>query len=227
MNNNNKRILCYNYVKGNKINPCSYGTKCMYAHNLSEQKVDSIRSKAYSILNCDSDLSKINLIKDKRLFNTFTQLTKICYNCSKNNCHGGYNCRNGSISQIYKICNDDLLYGNCRRIKCNGIHLTSRGLVPYYTQIKNNMVNNKQNITNTKADIICREVLKYKRPLYQPQQFNNMHSVENLLLKSYNHINKDSCSSNCSSEEDSETINNMRRELDNNSHDSFEDCIFH
>ncbi len=133
--NKTKRILCFNAIKGRV---CNYGPKCMYAHNLSEQKIDPIRHKVYTILKNDNDLSNINLIKDRKLFTTFVQLTKICYHCSKNECHGGYNCRNGTVNQKYKICYDDLMYGNCRRLNCNGLHLSTRGLVPYYIQMNNN-----------------------------------------------------------------------------------------
>lgn len=141
--NKTKRILCFNAIKG-RI--CNYGSKCMYAHNLSEQKVDPIRHKVYTILKNDNSLKNINLIKDRKLFTTFVQLTKVCYHCSKNECHGGYNCRNGTVNPKYKICYDDLMYGNCRRLKCHGLHLSTRGLVPYYTQMNMKKDNNPSHI---------------------------------------------------------------------------------
>jgi len=136
--NKTKRILCFNAIKGRV---CNYGSKCMYAHSLAEQKIDPIRHKVYTILKNDNNLKNINLVKDRKLFTTFAQLTKICYHCSKNECHGGYNCRNGAINQKYKICHDDLMYGNCRRPRCHGLHLTTRGLVPYYIQMNNKKYN--------------------------------------------------------------------------------------
>lgn len=135
MNGNSKRILCYNYIKNKK---CNYGVKCKYAHNLSEQKIDPIRHKVYVMLKNNNNLRKINLTKDKKLFNTMNELTRICYQCIKNKCHGGLNCRNGAININYRICKNDLLYGNCKRLNCKSIHLTDRKLIPYYSQIRYN-----------------------------------------------------------------------------------------
>lgn len=139
VNNNTKKILCYNIISGNK---CNYGNKCLYAHSLSEQNIDPIRVQAYDILRSNNDLVDINLIENTALYDTLCQLTKVCSSCEKQTCSGGYNCRNGCISKSFKICYDDLVYGNCKYTKCNFIHLTSRNLVPYLKQ-KNKLKNEK------------------------------------------------------------------------------------
>jgi hypothetical protein len=155
--NKTKRILCYNIIKGKE---CQYGDKCLYAHSLEKQKIDPIRKKIYTILKGDNNLKNINLIKDKALFQTMTQLTKVCFHCSKNNCHGGYNCRNGSINPKYKICYDDVMYGNCKNKKCFSIHLTNRGMMPYYTQMeyKKKMIEITKNNSSDSSDNYDNEV---------------------------------------------------------------------
>jgi hypothetical protein len=129
---------------------CDYKNKCMYAHNLSDQKIDPLRHKVYTIIKSDNDLKNINLISDKLLFETFLQLTKVCNSCMKSLCPGGYNCRNGVLNIKYKICYDDFMYGQCRKFKCNSVHLTTRNLIPYYTQksktLNINSVKNNKNI---------------------------------------------------------------------------------
>lgn len=128
---NCKRILCYNVINKKE---CTYGNKCMYAHSLSEQKIDTMRHKVYTILKNNNNLKDIDLINDKRLFKTFLELTKLCTSCVKKMCPGGYNCRNGAIHINFRICYDDMIYGYCRRTNCTSIHLTERGLIPYNQQ---------------------------------------------------------------------------------------------
>lgn len=136
-----KRIMCYNKLN-NKV--CNYGNKCMYAHGTDEQRIDPIRHKVYTMLKNDNSMDSINLVSDKKLYNTLVHLTKVCKVCSKGICPGGYNCRNGATNLKYKVCYDDLSYGNCNNQKCNALHLTNRGLTPYYLQMSNKM--NKTNI---------------------------------------------------------------------------------
>lgn len=126
-----KKILCFNVTNGKQ---CTYGSKCMYAHSLNEQKIEPMRHKVYTILRNNNDLSKLNLINDSKLFNTMLQLTKVCMMCVKKICPGGYNCRNGAISTKFRICYDDLVYGNCKRQNCYCIHLTARHIIPYMIQ---------------------------------------------------------------------------------------------
>jgi hypothetical protein len=127
MDNNKKRVLCKPMLNDKK---CDYGNKCVYAHNLNDQKIDTMRHKAYTIIKSTQDLSTINLVNDNELFEHLNMLTKVCYLCSKNICPGGYNCRYGAINNKLRICYDDLMYGNCRRTNCMSVHLTKRGLVP-------------------------------------------------------------------------------------------------
>ena len=143
---NSKKVLCFN-VLANKV--CNYGSKCMYAHNLNEQKIEPMRHKIYTILKSSNDLSNIDLINDNKLYSGLLQMTKVCSFCMKKICPGGYNCRNGSINIKYKICFDDLQNGNCIKTNCMSVHLTSRGLVPYFVQ-KNKLFKLKNQIAEEK-----------------------------------------------------------------------------
>jgi hypothetical protein len=123
----------------------------MYAHSLNEQKIEPIRHKVYTILRNDNDIKGLDLMNDDRLFNTLIELTKVCSYCLKKKCPGGYNCRNGAINMKYKICYDDLIYGNCMRYNCMSIHLTERGLVPYVVQ-KDKIEKSTPEKNNTTSD---------------------------------------------------------------------------
>lgn len=125
----NKRILCYNMLHRGH---CDYNNKCNFAHSLDDQKIDPPRKRIYDIMGL-SDLSKIDIVGDKTLFDSLMCLTKICQKCNEERCTGGYNCRNGSISDKYRICCRDLIDGDCKR-NCTGIHLTNKGLIPYVQQ---------------------------------------------------------------------------------------------
>jgi len=142
-----KKILCYNILNNKK---CNYGNKCLYAHGLAEQKIEPLRHKVYTIIKNTDNLNNINLINDNNLFDTILQLTKVCTMCNKNICSGGYNCKNGAISNKYKICYDDLIFGNCKRVTCGSVHLTKKGLIPYNVQkFKNTKkIQNKVNMNN-------------------------------------------------------------------------------
>lgn len=150
---NSKKILCYN-ILNNK--PCNYGPKCMYAHDLADQKIEPYRDRAYKILQDKPNISDLDLISDHTLFDTFLQLTRVCGLCNKNNCPGGYNCRNGAISEKYHICYDDLIYGSCKKKPCELIHLTDLGLIPYTKQQNNsNYPNFKyKNLSNIKGELL-------------------------------------------------------------------------
>jgi hypothetical protein len=195
--NNTKKILCYNIICGKK---CNYGNKCLYAHNLNEQNVDSLRETAYNILKNDKqNLSDINLIENNKLYETLCHLTKVCTLCEKKTCSGGYNCRNGAISKEFKICYDDLVYGNCKYTKCNYIHLTERGLVPYLKQknkIRNEKIMKKGFIRTDKTNetIINKNLLDY---LFMNKKNNDSddsygdENVEDII----NYLNNDNDSS--------------------------------
>lgn len=152
---NLKKILCINIVNNNK---CIYKNKCMFAHSLDEQKKEPIRQYIYDIIFVYDDLSNINILKNKILFNELVILTKKCFNCVNNKCTGGYNCKFGSCIPNYTICYNDLLYGKCLNQiyeyeinniiikKCNcGIHLTEKNLIPHNQRLMNDVVSIEKN----------------------------------------------------------------------------------
>jgi hypothetical protein len=152
--NNFKKLLCYNIVNNND---CIYKNKCMFAHELAEQKKDILRDYIYKIILIHDDLCNINIFENKSLMNELLIYTKECKNCINNKCPGGYNCKFGACTKELKICYNDLLYGKCfyslkneinkygkTYKRClNGIHLTEKNLVPY-----NQRLNVDFNITN-------------------------------------------------------------------------------
>lgn len=140
--NNIKKMLCFNML--NKKG-CNYGNKCMYAHNLEEQKKEPLREVAYDIILNKNDLSNIDLLTDRDLYHSLIQLTRTCMYCNKGVCTGGYNCKYGVIKSSYQICYDDLLDGKCQRSSCPYVHLTRRGLVPYSKQKLNKKLENDTN----------------------------------------------------------------------------------
>ncbi|AYV75841.1 MAG: hypothetical protein Terrestrivirus3_110 [Terrestrivirus sp.] len=120
-----KKIMCNNVLIYGK---CSYGDKCLYAHNLDEQNVDYNRRLAYNILmNKNIDVDDV---LDDEMYKTFLQLTKVCDVCAKNKCPGGYNCKFGVFDKRYQVCFEDLKDGICYNISCNKIHLTNKGIKP-------------------------------------------------------------------------------------------------
>lgn len=138
---NLKTVLCNNIIKGET---CIYGVNCDYAHSLSEQHIDKVRHTIYTIIKNNTTLENINLLEDNKLFRGLIVMTKICSFCVRKKCLGGYNCRNGAINVESRICYDDLMNGQCRRPGCVSIHLTKRGLIPYYQQQINKLNNYAQ-----------------------------------------------------------------------------------
>ncbi len=125
---NKKKLLCNNVIT---TGSCCYENKCMYAHSLSEQQIDSNRKLAYDILFSTSDLSNINFKENVALYRSLRDLTKIC---DKEHCTGGYNCKHGVCgNKKYCVCVKDLDYGDCINQNCEFIHLTLRGLEPFYS----------------------------------------------------------------------------------------------
>ena len=127
-NRNVKKTLCHNIITTGK---CCYEDKCLYAHALSEQIIEDNRKGGYSILTSDTQLDKLDLHKNINLYKSLLSLTKLCEQCQKNNCTGGYNCRWGACNKKYQVCLQDLNYGNCNQ-SCECVHLTKRKLIPYY-----------------------------------------------------------------------------------------------
>jgi hypothetical protein len=127
-NKNLKKMLCHNMIMTGE---CRYRDKCLYAHNLSEQNMDVGRKIAYDILSNNNNLSHINLQKNHTIYRSLFELTKMCEQCDKHKCTGGYNCKFGACSKKYHICLRDLNYGDCPH-KCGCVHLSTRGLVHFY-----------------------------------------------------------------------------------------------
>jgi len=125
-NRNFKKILCNNMIESGS---CPYGTKCVYAHNLSEQNIDTNRKDAYNILT-STDRITVDLQRDLYLYRSLLGLTNMCEKCSKNMCTGGYNCKFGACAKKYHVCIKDLQTGDCIE-NCGCVHLTDRGLKPF------------------------------------------------------------------------------------------------
>lgn len=142
--NNIKKILCNNILE---FGECHYGDKCMYAHSLLEQNIDPMRKKAYDII---FDNENISYKPDKELGRTLLQLTKVCEDCNKKKCSGGYNCKYGVFDKKYQVCADDLRYGICYNATCNNIHLTNKGLIPLNSNNKNETIQVIKYIDKTK-----------------------------------------------------------------------------
>lgn len=129
--NNHKKILCNNILLGI---PCTYGAKCLYAHDVEEQNIEPIRKKAYDIIkNKCENINDIDLtsFEEQELYKNLLVLTKVCEACLNNKCAGGYNCKHGTFTHKYKVCYYDLIYGNCENKECKYIHLTNFGLNSY------------------------------------------------------------------------------------------------
>ncbi len=151
MEPNFKKLLCYKIINSNE---CSYKNKCMFAHNIEEQKKDDKRELIYNLINKYDNISYINLYEDKELMNDLIIYTKECKSCILNKCPGGYNCKFGACTKDLVICYNDLCYGKCTNPlralnngnngikihRCiNGIHLTEKKLLPYSQRITNNI----------------------------------------------------------------------------------------
>jgi hypothetical protein len=150
---NIKKLLCYNIVNNSK---CVYKGKCMFAHNIEEQKKEPLREYIYQMINSTDDLSNIDIYEDKLLFNELSILTKDCKNCLNKKCPGGYNCKFGCCSKDFKICYNDLMYGKCYNSlvideigtkRClHGVHLTEKNLISYYQRIPLDLYSSDFNI---------------------------------------------------------------------------------
>ena len=160
-NNNIKKLLCYNIVNGSK---CLYKDKCVFAHSLEEQKKETIRSYIIELIHDTEDLSDINLLENKILFDELIIFTKECKHCINKKCPGGFNCRHGVCLKANKICYNDLMYGKCYNIikedkdnntcKCiHGMHLTEKGLIPYHQRLIVDINYQNYNIQNSNINL--------------------------------------------------------------------------
>jgi hypothetical protein len=178
---NTKKILCNNILT---MGECHYGNKCMYAHSLDEQNIEPIRKKAYDILN---DKGIINYRPDRELGKIFLQMTKVCEDCAKHKCPGGYNCKYGVCDKKYQICADDLRYGKCYNVECDNIHLTNKGLIPL------NNTANKKDLQLSKSRSYIKNINIPNGILLSDDFFEKLHNEKNISEsdsdESYERIN--------------------------------------
>ncbi|ARF09867.1 hypothetical protein Indivirus_4_39 [Indivirus ILV1] len=246
---NNKKILCFNMLNYGK---CNYGNKCDYAHSLSDQKIEPLRYKAYSIIKATENLKNIDLIEDKKLYEALLQLTKMCSLCNKNLCPGGYNCRNGAINVKSKICYDDFMFGNCKRTNCLAVHLTKRGFVPYITQRDGNKQNHQLifvpqspqqsqqseqvSLTSQKVQVklnnsildkynYVNKIQNNKKLIEELNDIEGVLLTEKFLLARYNKSNNEETDSDTDDNEKVESIINYLND-ENDSESSTDESIF-
>lgn len=120
-----KKLMCKNILTSGK---CSYESKCLYAHTLNEQNMDTKRKLAYDIIMGRISYINNDMKIDDEIYKIFIQLCKICDMCVKNKCPGGFNCKHGVFDKQYQVCVDDLRDGVCYNISCSKIHLTNKGI---------------------------------------------------------------------------------------------------
>lgn len=218
---NLKRILCYNILT---IGGCNYGNKCVYAHSLDEQNIDSPRKKIYELILGKEDLSHINLLENKDLYKNLIQLTKICAFCLKGTCPGGHNCKFGVHSEIYQICYDDLTSGECsKRDLCKSIHLSKRGLVPFNKQKIEKYKEEKQN-KKTYSDMVKSRGDKPDVQIVKP--IKNIKPVGTLLTDDFfSHFDKKKVSDS-DSEESPKSVDRIFKYLNDESEDTEDESIF-
>jgi hypothetical protein len=167
---NVRRMLCQNVIKDGS---CSYGNKCMYAHTLDEQNIDPPRKQVWNILLSTNSLESIDLQKNYQLYQCLEQLTKLCKQCDKNECIGGYNCDHGVFSEKYQVCQRDLDYGDCKDDTCRLVHLTSRGMKPWFNRtVKTTPFAALSSITSLSA-LQLQIMPKIKGTLLNKNFFNN------------------------------------------------------
>ena len=250
-NENSKKILCFNMLN---LKKCNYGNKCMYAHNLNEQKIESIRHKVYTIIKSADNLNNIDLLNDSKLYEAMLQLTKVCSLCSKGLCPGGYNCRNGSVNIKSRICYEDLVYGNCKKYNCQSVHLTEKGLISYNKQKykdkyqdtdsdlsfdeynNDNNENETEEINNDEIDSNKKsKFYKYTKKNINLNDKNNkikkeLDNIKGILLTDkfiLTHFGKPINNENISSDSDNEEdIEKMIKYLNDNNNESDDESIF-
>lgn len=233
---NLKKILCFNMINNGY---CNYGTKCLYAHDLSEQKIEPDRLSVYTLIKGTNDLNNINLLTDEKLYNNLLQLTKICVSCFRNLCPGGYNCRNGTIHPKYRVCYDDLVYGNCKKPSCSSIHLTNRGLICYNQQKKNKrdseFFGRQSDINKDNKIIEITDNSELKQKNYNKHKKHDIHilkrnlnNVQGVLLDEkfiLTHFGRNINNNTTSDSDDDEEIKKMKEYINNDS-ESADESIF-
>lgn len=206
-----KRVLCFNILNRGL---CSYGDKCVYAHHLKEQTVDSPRKEAYDIINSDTDLSNLNLTNNKQLYYTLRQLTNLCPPCAKGYCPGGYNCKYGAFCKQSQICRRDFLDGNCHEV-CDMVHLTNRGFIPYHAQINSQRVLTYADKVRSSSSKVMRRIpilkpmakehfIKSKRVFHPPVK--GIHLTDNYFRKNPQRLTEDTDSDISMSDDEIEKV---------------------
>lgn len=217
-----KKMLCNNVLT---CGECHYGDKCMYAHNLSEQNVDSFRKKAYDII---SGKEKISYKPDKELTKALLQLSKVCEDCIKNKCPGGYNCKYGALDKKFQVCADDLRYGICYNTTCNCVHLTNKGLIPLNSSNTKNQplrvisVNDKPKNTNIPTGTILSDDFFVKLSS-AGSEHDNKSNKSNKIKQKNDSDNKLHIDDDDDDDETAETMERIKEYLDHNS-DSDKSC---
>jgi hypothetical protein len=227
LNDNIKKLLCYNIVNNSK---CVYKGKCMFAHNLQEQKKEPIREFIHNMIYMWDDLSNIDIHDDKELFEELSIYTKECKNCIIKKCPGGYNCKFGVCIKDIKICYGDLMYGKCYNLlkeetvnnksikRCiHGVHLTEKFMIPYYQRVpldiypenidlyKNNIINyNYKN--NTISLLLNDNTIGLVKDLIS----NKLNKIE--LIKNFNNL-KNNINKNENNIFNNDEINEIENEI--------------
>lgn len=183
---NHKRILCQNVLISKK---CNYGDKCIYAHSLSEQKIDPMRKQAYNLFD-QEDLSTIDLSNDKKLYDALVQISKLCVHCKNMECQGGYNCREGSYSVDFVVCYDDITFGICKKLDCKKTHFSQRGLQPF-RKPKKMFFNKKVFNDDSKSDYELSYNDSFPKTLFDDNKDINLKSIwgPSLELNKENKVN--------------------------------------
>lgn len=127
-----KHMLCKSTISGST---CQYGSKCLYAHSLSEQKLDGVRDRALKLIRGEIDGKTINIFQERDLYKALLTLCEMCSKCKEGRCTGGYNCREGACDKSLVVCSANLNKGHCNNPNCDKVHLTEKGLKPYFDYI--------------------------------------------------------------------------------------------
>lgn len=217
--NNVKRILCYSIFNNTA---CPYGKHCMYSHSIKTQKKDSLRERAYDIIEGNMKLDNIGLIDDTQLYETLLELTKTCVQCSKKKCPGGYNCKFGVFDEKLQLCRKDIENGNCAN-KCPYIHLTKRGLIPYNIQ-KHHKENENNPLKDNVWGNVPSSVYTNNKSIFI-KKTQNVNDIEGILLSSQYFEEYDSNSS-VNSETDADITNTINYLNSDHSYKSDSSSIF-
>lgn len=173
-----KHMICKNYLFDGD---CPFKDYCKYAHNIKEQQIVPIRKYVYDLI--DTNTIDEKTLSDAEVYNELMILTKPCYNCQANQCPGGYNCRNGSYSNKYLICRDNLLGIFCANTDCKKKHIRKINPLPLrqVTKLDDLKCTLESNIT----------IVKDKAKVDTSDNLDNSHLRESDLDNSDDYFNED------------------------------------